>query len=359
MKSLNIGKIVKMSALATAVATLSGCSEEDKSNYVLQYSTYTTSTSDQSKTVQRWAKEVERLTEGGVKVEFHYSQSLAKADDSLSATVDGRADIAQIGSIYATSGLPMFTVVELPFETNNPETQMKAIERLYQENSEFKRDFDENGVKLLFPLPLGSVLIGLKEPASTPSQLSGRSIRSGGLTSEVLMAENVNPVSMTATDIYESMSRGIVDGYSALALANLPTFGLAPITPYLVNPGIGAYSSSIVVINKGVFDSMPEKYQNAVMQASKNSISYGLEEMDAAGQVACSQLKESDVKITEFSNESVADWKAKVSADKDWVDRYNSRGYKSQLVINSYRNIIKEEEDKSKYISPIDSCLGG
>ncbi len=360
MKPLALKNILKLTALAGAIGVLSGCAEDEaQKNFVLQYTTYSNSTSDQSKTVQKWAQEVERLTDGGVKVEFHYSQSLAKADDSLAATVDGRADIAQIGSIYATSGLPMFTVVELPFETMNPEVQMKAIERLYKESDEFKRNFEESGVKLLYPLPLGSVLLGLKEPAETPADLSGRSIRSGGLTSEVLLTQNVNPVAMTATDIYESMERGVVDGYSALALANLPTFGLSPITPNLINPGIGAYSSSIVVINSKIFDSMPEDYQKAVLQASSQGIGYGLDEMGEAGGVACTQLQEANASITKFADADIADWKSKVTVDEDWVNRYSERGYKSQTVLDSYRAIIKEEEGKSTYVSPIDSCMEG
>ena len=64
---------------------------------------------------------------------------------------------------------------------------------------------------------------------------------------------------MTATDVYESMERGVIDGYTSLAIANLPTFGLASTTPYLVDPGIGSYASSIVVINSELLEKMADK----------------------------------------------------------------------------------------------------
>lgn len=356
-------KTVLLAAILAATGLVSGCSKDTNSggstDYTLHYTTYSNATSDQSKTAQRWAKEVEELTNGGVKIEFHYSQSLARAEESLKATLDGRADLAQVGSIYASSDLSMFTVIELPFETKNPEVQMKAIERLYEENETYRKDFDEKGVKLLYPLPLGSVIVGLKQPAESPTDLSGRSIRSGGLVSEVLMAVGVNPVAMTATDIYESMERGIIDGYSALSIANLPAFGLSRATPYLVDPGVGTYSSSIVVINSKIFESMPDEYKKAIEKASSNAISNGLEEMDAAGETACTELKQQGTKFSKFSDEEIMSWKQKVKVDSDWVNRYSKQGYDAKSVLVDYRRIISEEESKSTYADPVVKCIGG
>lgn len=352
-----ITKVALAAAFMAASSLLTACSREGNADYVLHYTTYSNSTSDQSKTAQRWAKEVETLTNGGVKVKFHYSQSLVGADEALRATLDGRADLAQVGSIYASSDLSMFTVIELPFETQNPEVQMTAIERLYRENEAYREDFDRQGVKLLFPLPLGSVILGLKQPAAGPNDLANRSIRSGGLTSEVLMSAGVNPVSMTATDIYESMERGIVDGYSALAIANLPAFGLDRVTPYLVNPRIGTYSSSIVVINASLFESMPVEYQNAIEKASSYGISIGLEEMNAAGSIACTELKKMGSEFSEFLGNDVTEWKNKVSVDSDWVSRYSMRGYDAQSVLDDYRTIIADEESKSNYSDPVVKCM--
>ncbi len=362
-KQNKMTKTVLLAAILAATGLLSGCNKDTNAgsdtNYTLHYTTYSNASSDQSKTVQRWAKEVEESTNGGVKIEFHYSQSLAKADEALKATLDGRADLAQVGSIYASSDLSMFTVVELPFETQNPEVQMKAIERLYKENETYRKNFDEKGVKLLYPLPLGSVVLGLKQPAEEPINLSGRSIRSGGLVSEVLMEVGVNPVAMTATDIYESMERGIVDGYSALAIANLPAFGLTRATPYLVNPGVGTYASSVVVINADLFESMPDEYKKAIEKASLNAITNGLEEMDAAGEMACTELKQQGTKFSKFSDEEVMSWKQKVTVDSDWVGRYSKQGYDAKSVLDDYRKIISEEESKSTYSDPVVKCIGG
>ncbi|TYL55411.1 ABC transporter substrate-binding protein [Nocardioides sp. BGMRC 2183] len=362
MRAGTVGRRLRTPAAAAALilgaTALSSCGTQD-GDYVLHYTTYSNPTSDQSRTMQRWAEEVEELTDGGVRVEFHYSESLVGADESVQATLDGRADLAQVGSIYAASDLSMFTVIELPFETKNPEVQMTAIERLYEENETYREDFDRQGVHLLFPLPLGIDIVGLEEPVEGLDDLEGRSIRSGGLTSEALLAVDANPVAMTATDIYESMERGVVDGYTSLAVANLPTFGLSDTTPYVLDPGIGSYSSSIVVINEELLDSMPADYQQAIEEASSHAIANGLEEMDALGEEACTDLTSSGAEFSTLSDAEVEEWKDEAGIADGWVDRYADRGYDAASVLEDYRQIIAEETPRSDYADPLLTCTEG
>ncbi|WP_299558515.1 C4-dicarboxylate TRAP transporter substrate-binding protein [uncultured Mycolicibacterium sp.] len=354
---LRRGLTAAVAVLCTTALT--SCAGNQDGRYVLHYTTYSSPTSDQSLTAKRWAEEVEELTDGGVRVQFHFSQSLVGADESLQATLDGRADLAQVGSIYAASDLSMFTVIELPFETSNPEVQMTAIKRLYEENATFRKDFDRQGVHLLFPLPLGIDLIGLEQPAYHPDELVGRSIRSGGLTSQALLAVGANPVAMTATDIYEAMERGVVNGYTALAIANLPTFGLSKTTPFLVDPGIGAYSSSIVVINSELLESMPPDYQQAIGVASEHAIAAGLQEMSAAGRKACEDLRASGTEMARMPSADVRAWKQRSGIAEGWVARYTERGYDAQRVLDDYRRIIAEETPRSSYADPFIACLEG
>lgn len=355
------GRTTGIMASGAALAVLTACTGPAGADdtYELHYTTYSSPTSDQSRTVQRWAEEVEDLTDGGVTIRLHYSESLVDADESAQAALDGRADLSQVGSIYAASDLSMFTVVELPFETDNSEVQMTAIERLYEENETYREDFDRQGVRLLFPLPLGNATVGLQEEAESLDDLRGRSLRSGGLTSDAVLAAGANPVGMTANDIYESMSRGVVDGYTSLALANLTTFGLSETTPHIVDPGIGAYSSSIVVVNEDLFRSMPDRYQDALLEASANGISNGLEELDALGETACRELTESGAEFGSFSDEEVSDWQEDAGLAEAWVERYEERGYDARSVLEDYRRIIEEETEGSDYSDPLRTCMEG
>lgn len=354
-----IRPVALAASLIASAAVLAACGTKEDDTYVLHYTTYSSPSSDQSKAVARWSDEVKQRTQGGVTVRFHYAESLVDADEAVRATQDGRADLSQVGSIYAASDLSMFTVIELPFETDNPEVQMTAIMRMYEENKTYREDFERQGVRFLFPIPLGNAVLGTNRPVENVGDLRGRSVRSGGLMSEVLLAAGGNPVSMTATDIYESLERGVVSGYTALALANLSTFGLSTTTQHLIDPGIGAYSSSVVVVNEEVYQSMPKKYQQALQDASDNAIAGGLEEMDAAAKTACEELNASGAKFGSLPEGQVADWKKKANIAERWVARYEEQGYDARSVLEDYRRIIREETPRSDYTAPLVDCMKG
>ncbi|MGO1182450.1 MAG: TRAP transporter substrate-binding protein DctP [Micrococcaceae bacterium] len=338
---------------------LSGCSATQNDEYVLHYSTYSNATSDQSITMQRWADRVDELTDGKVSVEFHYSQSLVDADESVQALLDGRVDLAQVGSMYAASDLSMFTASELPFESQNPEAQMKALQRLYNENAAYREDFDRQGVRQLFPLPIGNAVLGSNSPIESVDDFRGKSIRSGGLISEILLAGGANPVSMTATDVYESMERGVVNGYTSLGMSNLPTFGLAGSTDYIADAGIGAYASSIVAINSDLYEDMPADYQDAVSQASEEALSMGIEELDREGQLACEQAREAGTEFHKWDDDATEEFQAKTSTADQWTDRYERRGYDAESVLTDYREFLREESAKSEYQDALTRCLEG
>lgn len=350
----------KVLAGATAGALLlAGCSSAEGDEYVLHYSTYSNATSDQSVTMQRWAQRVDELTDSKVKVEFHYSQSLVDADESVQALLDGRVDMAQVGSMYAASDLSMFTAAELPFESQNPEAQMKTLQRMFNENDSYREDFERQGVRQLFPLPIGNAVLGSDTPIESIDDFKGKSIRSGGLISEILLAGGANPVSMTATDVYESMERGVVNGYTSLGMSNLPTFGLASSTNFMADPGIGAYASSIVAINADLFEDMPDELQEAISQASTEALSMGIEELDREGQRACEQALDAGTEIHKWSEDDILEFQSASNTAEEWVKRYEQRGYDSRSVLDDYRRFLAEENDNSDYQDALTRCLRG
>ncbi|MDF2585980.1 MAG: extracellular solute-binding protein, partial [Mycobacterium sp.] len=150
---------------------------------------------------------------------------------------------------------------------------------------------------------------------------------------------------------------------------NLPTFGLTRNTPHLIDPGIGSYGSSIVVINSELLARMPEQYQTALAEASENAIANGLEEMDVLGERACAELRESGTELSSMPAGAVGAWKEQAGAvgawkeqagiAQQWVDRYTERGYDAEGVLADYRRIVDEESARSSYADPFIACLKG
>lgn len=308
--------------------------------------------------VQRWAEDLYELTDGKVTVKMHYSESLLDGDETALGTTDGRTDLGQVGSIYSASDLPLYSISELPFEVNNPEAHLRSLQRLYQEDAEYRESFESRGLVQLFPLPIGLAMLGFNRPVESVDDLNGRTVRASGLAAQLLLEKGVNPVALGAGEIYESLTRGVVEGY-ILSLANLPTFGLNNSTPYLVDPGIGAWGSSIVVMNEDLYDSMPDEYKDAIQQAAANTIEYSLEELDVLSDEACEALVANGTEFVTFSEEEVEEWADSTPIINNWLAQNEQRGFNAQEVLDSYRAISAEEEEKSDYVAPIRRCIEG
>lgn len=344
-------------AAVLAGSAVAGCNTGgEPETYHLHYTTYSNSGSDQTKTVRAWAEEVEDLTDGGITVTIHHSNRLLSGDEAALGTSDGRADMSQVASIYAMSDLPLFALSELPFEVDNPEAHMRSLQRLYNENAQYRESFESRGLRQVFPLPLANAMLGLNEPAETPDDLAGRSIRASGLSAETLLEKRVNPVALSAGDIYESLDRGIVEGY-IISLANLPTYGLMDNTPYVVDPGMGAWASSIVVINDDLYQSMPPEYQAAIDEASANAIPFGLHELDQLSQHACDELASSGTQFHAFGDKEVEIWAEQSAAADNWLAENEKRGFDAESVLDDYRTIIEEELRASDYVAPLTRCI--
>lgn len=354
--------LAALAGLAVACITLVGCSADTNNGeggeeFVFQYATYANNVSDQSRTVQRWAERIEELTDGKVRIELHYSESLVGAEDSAQAVLDGRTDFAHIGSFYAASELPALTVAELPFESVNPDAQLNSVQRLYEENQAYRANFDAQGIVQLFPLPLGNAVLGTNEEVRSVDDLRGLSIRSGGLISEVILAVGANPVAMSATDVYESMERGVIDGYTSLALASVATFGVAESTAYIADPGVGSYSASIVGMSSSLFDSLPESYQQAILQASSEAIDIGLEELHKDDVAACEQVRAAGAVLLKWDDSAVAELRSSVTIVEDWVERMEGLGLDANSVLQDYRRVIEEVETTSSFEDGLTSCM--
>jgi TRAP-type C4-dicarboxylate transport system substrate-binding protein len=61
-----------------------------------------------------WSKEVEKRTNGKVKVKFYFTQTLAKDKDQYDAVVDGIADMGWMAHSMKPGRFPLISVMELP-----------------------------------------------------------------------------------------------------------------------------------------------------------------------------------------------------------------------------------------------------
>lgn len=359
----------KARVLAVAVASallLTACSgtgsestpdDSTPERIVLQFNTYAGSQTDQATTAARWAERVSEITDGGLTFELHTGGSLVGAEESVTAVRDGRVDAAHLVSFYAASELPVLSVAELPFESQNMEAQMIAMQRLYVESEAYRANFDDVGIVPLFSLPLGPAVLGTNKEVRSIDDLRGLNIRAGGVLGEVVLAAGANPVAMSANDLFEAMERGVIDGYTSFALASLTNFGVTENTPFVANAGFGTYTAAIVGINKDVYESLPESYQDAILAAAAEAVQIGIEEYEPNAIAACQEVRDAGGQFSQWDDSAIAELRDQLTLADSWAERMNSLGYDGTSILEDFRRIIADETAKSTYTGILASCI--
>ena len=175
-----------------------------------------------------FSEEVEKQTEGRVKIYVYASNELVAADKNYDGTVSGIIDMGLTLPAYTPGVFPVTSILEFPFMFSSPtQSNMTAGELVnalpYIKETEYKN------VELLWwgTTDLGHFL--LKKPIKGIADLKGMKMRSPSTVgNDVLGAIGATPVTLPVSDTYDAIERSIVDG-TMLPISTLITFNLSEV----------------------------------------------------------------------------------------------------------------------------------
>jgi len=348
-------------ALALAACTPSAPAEPETDPVTLQFAHYLGPNSPQSQSVERWAQEIEELTNGQVTIEFNYSGSLLQATDVLPGVAQGRADLGWTGHIYHPSELVLSAMSEILFTTQDPGVQMRAYDELYSEDGILKEEYDQNGVHaVLWPF-IGEAIIGAKAPLHTTADVAGMSIRSTGNVAKALSAIGGNPVALAAPEIYEGIERGTIDAYSSISLDIIDSFGLPEVGADITVPGTGLYTQAVVIMTESVWDSFSDEVKAAFATAAADYYDYAVDDfLTPAEDAVCDVIEKNDGSVTVWSDSEVSKFRAAVgdSFAAEWKKAASAKWPAADVdaQLDEYESLIAKYAADSDYQSGAVRC---
>ncbi|UOM36576.1 TRAP transporter substrate-binding protein DctP [Acuticoccus sp. I52.16.1] len=306
-----------------------------------------------------WADEVKSRSEGRIEVvNFFYSQSLVKAPDQLAAAGDGRATIVWTTPSYNPSDMPLATITEIPFMTENVVAWGRALEELYATNADVKAEFDQRGVQLLFAPPVGGASIGAKMPITKLEDLEGMKIRAFGYLSQALAAAGASPTGMSGAEIYEAVKRGVLDAYSGVIFEVLGDLKLYEVGPHLTGVGMGAFSQGVFLMNKDIYDGLPDDLKAIIGEVSKEASLRSAAVMTEAETAVCDTILAAGGTATLLPAAEVERWKEMLGDDilSNWIAEREARGLPAQAVADQWAELVAEYEAETDYTSGVVQC---
>jgi TRAP-type C4-dicarboxylate transport system substrate-binding protein len=214
-----------------------------------------------------WLKEIEKASNGRVKIERYYSEALAKGTDAWMALKTGVADIAWCSQGYWPGLTPLSDVMALPFLPFKSGRQAGGILwKLREKYPELQKEYADVHVLLMHCTPPFS-LITTKKQVKTMEDLKGLKLRMlAGPPTDAFKALGAIPLLIGMSEVYMAMQKGTIDGMG-VPLGVLEIFNLYEVIKYWTHvPLTTAYIT--VSMNKAKWNSLPPDIQNAIMSIS-------------------------------------------------------------------------------------------
>lgn len=242
---------------------------------------------------------VEEETGGRVTFKRFYS-TLGTPFEQFGLVNTGAVDIAQVGQLMISNDLPIFG-----YNTSQPGSSEKALEyqnELNFENEESSKVLnsimeEKNAVTLAF-LPSGVDGLISKDVIHSLSDLKGKKVGSGKMYIEAFKEIGMDIVSIPPADMYESLSRGVVDAISfpVSVMVKLKLNEVAK--SVLVSNTYGA--GQTILFNKDSWTELPEDIKRVFKEGVESTIKYAVDFEKNDLKATYAKFKEGGVEVFEI-----------------------------------------------------------
>jgi len=229
-----------------------------------------------------WGKEVEKRTNGRVKVTVFPGGTLTPAAQCYDGVVKGLSDVGLSVLGYTRGRFPLTEVIDLPLGYKNGLEATKLINIYYKK---FKpKEFDD--VKVMYLHAHGPGILHTKKPVATLEELKGLKISCHGLSAKIIGALGAVPVAMPMPDRYDAIQKGVAEG-GVFPEEALKGWKLAEVVNYTTQNFGSAYTTGFfVVMNKEKWASLPPDIQKIIEEINNEWIlktGQGWDEIDKIG----------------------------------------------------------------------------
>lgn len=218
-----------------------------------------------NKLSESYAKEIEKRTNGRVKITVFSGGTLIAADKTYSGIVTGIADMGMSCMAYTRGKFPLSEVIDLPLGYKTGVAATKLINRFYEK---FKpKEYNETEVMYFMAHSPG--ILHSKKPVYKLEDLKGQKIRCTGLAAKVVGKLGGVPVAMPMGETYDAISRGVVDGSMAPEEALKGWRWGEVVNASTQSFGAGYSTGFFVVMNKQKWNSLSPDIQKIFREVNK------------------------------------------------------------------------------------------
>ena len=224
----------------------------------LTYANFPPAVTFPSVQMERWAKEVEKRTNGKVKVKTFPGGTLLGSKNMLEGVTAGSADIGNFAMSYQPGRFPVSEAVDLYHGFTSAKVASQVLFDLVEKYQ--PKEFEKVKIVTLFTCPPTNIMTS--NPVKSLKDLKGTELRVAGTAADVLKRLGGVPVAMPQSETPEAIQKGVVKGMLS-SMEILQDFKFAAYTPNvtLVNLPVVSFAA---VMNKSKWDSLPADVKKVI-----------------------------------------------------------------------------------------------
>lgn len=294
---------------------------------------------------QWFCDEVSKRTDGKVNITIHWGGTLVSQPDTLPSVGKGVVDMGAAMGGPTVSQNPHWSTLSLGGAGQDLWVLMWATYEMVNNNNMILAEMDSHNVVATHGYAPGTPILILKKEIKSLDDLKGLRIRAGTPDENVAWSKlGVEPVQITPFELYESISRGVVDG-ALFTVAWADTLKLGEVAKYWYRfPGNLLGGDVTTVINKDTWNQFTPETQDVIKQIIEEYNDRYIQavlklEMEVLDEVE-SELNVQYLFVTEEINEAYMD--AMNDARQDWFDRWEQEGLNTKEIWDEYQEYVEK-----------------
>jgi len=307
----------------------------------MNYSNFFPAPHKHSIIAEQWCKEIEKRTNGRIKIAYFPGGTLTPAAQIYDGVVKGISDIGFSCFAYTRGKFPLTEVIDLPIGLKDGTTATRLINEYYKK---FKpKEIDE--VKVMYLHAHGPGMLHTKKPVNKLEDLKGTKIRATGLASKIVTALGGSPVGTTMPETYDALRTGVAEGAMAPFEALQGFKWGEVINSSTVAYGSGYSTGMFIVMNKNKWNSLPPDIQKIFTEVNEEWIEKQARAWDEIEKEGIDFTQKRGNKIIRLTKEEDARWAAAVKPIVDeYVKTTNAKGLPGDEALKFCLDYLKANQ---------------
>lgn len=295
--------------------------------------------------VDVWMEDVKAKLGDQIDLKYFPASQLGKGPDLLSLTRSGVVDVGLIVPAFTPDKLPLSAVAELPGSFSEGCEGTRAFWAMATGGGLLdKQEYEPNGIHVLLALVLPPYQIFTRDKIASMASFSGQKLYStGGAKDLTVRALGAVPVRMATADLYESLSRGTIDGgimaYGTALAYKIPEFVHSATKGENFGSGVVTYGISLDRWNK-----LPEAVRAALDEAGKAATQSACKTIDAGVGEDMKKLGAAGVDLVAMpQSDRAAIDAAMAKIGDEWAKELDGRGKPGSEVLKAFKEQLSAQ----------------